>query len=207
MSQGIDSAISTNAAVASGLALIKGAPAGESTSATGLYALQDGIAQIVAAMGDAGSEGTLLYGTNAVASGLDGLSAGMGSAASGAASIAAANEALAQASPLVVLGIGTLADGASQFSEGAGALAAASPQLTEGLNTAATGTGQLIDGMRQFNDEGISQISEAFSGDTATLSSRINPLMKAGKEYNNFTGLASGTEGSVRFIYRTPAIG
>ena len=128
--------------------------------------------------------------------------------------MAAGNQQLADAAPTLVAGVTALDAGAQQLSTGAQTLDAGAQTLNEGAQTlnegtqtAAEGSMQLSDGLQQFYDQGISKIVDALGGDTGKVFSRISPLMDAGRDYNNFTGMADGYQGTVHFIYRTDSIG
>ena len=57
-----------------------------------------------------------------------------------------------------------------------------------------------------FNDQAVQKIVDAFSGNLGSLADKTKAIVQAGKSYNNFCGITSGTEGHVKFIYETDAI-
>ena len=61
-------------------------------------------------------------------------------------------------------------------------------------------------GMIQFNEEGIEKLVSVFDGDIDALLDKANELLDASKEYKNFSGIADGMDGSVKFIIETAAI-
>ncbi len=65
---------------------------------------------------------------------------------------------------------------------------------------------KLMDGMVQFDEEGIQKLLEAYNGDVKELLSKLEAVADAGKEYQTFTKVAEGTKGSVKFILRTEAV-
>ena len=101
-----------------------------------------------------------------------------------------------------------LASGASQLNSGAGT-------LSTGLNTLQSSTGALVSGVEpldsgegylkrcriQFNEEGIEKLVSVFDGDVDSLLDKANELLDASKEYKNFSGIADGMDGSVKFIF------
>ncbi len=99
----------------------------------------------------------------------------------------------------LLAGSKTLAGGTAQLSVGAS-------QLADGAQQAADGSVQLSDGLQQFNEQAVQKIVDAFSGNLGSLADKTKAIVQAGKNYNNFCGITSGTEGHVKFIYETDAI-
>lgn len=99
----------------------------------------------------------------------------------------------------LLAGSKTLAGGTAQLSDGAS-------QLADGAQQAADGSVQLSDGLQQFNEQAVQKIVDAFSGNLGSLADKTKAIVQAGKNYNNFCGITSGTEGHVKFIYETDAI-
>ncbi|WP_458863670.1 hypothetical protein [Acidaminobacterium chupaoyuni] len=110
-------------------------------------------------------------------------------------------------------GVGQLAGGASSLAKGAGTLNSGVAALQQGSNALVDGVGQLkdgamqlSDGMKKFNEEGIQKLVKAFDGDLKGLTDRLKALVDVSEEYQSFTGVADGMDGSVEFIYRTDSI-
>lgn len=99
----------------------------------------------------------------------------------------------------LLAGSKTLAGGTAQLSDGAS-------QLADGAQQAADGSVQLSDGLQQFNEQAVQKIVDAFSGNFGSLADKTKAIVQAGKNYNNFCGITSGTEGHVKFIYETDAV-
>ncbi len=99
----------------------------------------------------------------------------------------------------LLAGSKTLTGGTAQLSDGAS-------QLADGAQQAADGSVQLSDGLQQFNEQAVQKIVDAFSGNLGSLADKTKAIVQAGKNYNNFCGITSGTEGHVKFIYETDAI-
>lgn len=57
-----------------------------------------------------------------------------------------------------------------------------------------------------FNEQAVQKIVDAFSGNLGSLADKTKAIVQAGKSYNNFCGITSGTEGHVKFIYETDTI-
>ena len=112
-------------------------------------------------------------------------------------------------------GLGQLAAGSSQLVSGASQLNSGAGTLSTGLNTLQSSTGTLVSGveqldsgaaelnsgMIQFNEEGIEKLVSIFDGDVDSLLDKANELLDASKEYKNFSGIADGMDGSVKFIF------
>lgn len=96
-------------------------------------------------------------------------------------------------------GLSSLFSGLTKASDG-------SDTLTENLNTAEQGSATLSDGLRQFDEEGVQKLLDAYNDNLAGLSDRVQATVDAAKAYNNFTGKSSEISGSVKFIYETDAI-
>ena len=147
---------------------------------------------------DASSE-TLLGGANLLKGGLDTMTDKLQKAGDGAA-------ALSTGAKQVNGGAAALNVGAVQLDAGIGTLAANTPALASGAQQAADGSVQLSDGLQQFNEQAVQKIVDAFSGNLGSLADKTKAIVQAGKNYNNFCGITSGTEGHVKFIYETDAI-
>lgn len=117
----------------------------------------------------------------------------------GAAAMSAGTQELAQKVPELVNGVNALKDGAGQLQNGTGA-------IVEGVGTLGDGAHELADGIVTFNEEGISKIVNAYNGDIEPLMNRIQKVLDAGEEYQSYSGVADGVNGSVKFIYKTDAI-
>ena len=166
-------------------ATVKAATAGLSGALASDGSLQRGISLLQSGVGEMGTK--LGAGTNELLSGIGTLQKGADSLDSG---------------------LGTLTSGASQLNSGAGT-------LSTGLNTLQSSTGaqvsgveqldsgaaELNSGMIQFNEEGIEKLVSVFDGDIDALLDKANELLDASKEYKNFSGIADGMDGSVKFIF------
>lgn len=166
-------------------ATVKAATVGLSRALASDGSLQRGISLLQSGVGEMGTK--LGAGTNELLSGIGTLQKGADSLDSG---------------------LGTLTSGASQLNSGAGT-------LSTGLNTLQSSTGALVSGveqldsgatelnsgMIQFNEEGIEKLVSVFDGDIDALLDKANELLDASKEYKNFSGIADGMDGSVKFIF------
>ena len=85
-------------------------------------------------------------------------------------------------------------------------LGSASQPLQEGYGKIQDGVQELYDGLKEFNDEAIQEMARTGGYDLASLLSSIRQLRRNDGNYKTYSGLTSGTEGSVRFIYETAEI-
>lgn len=156
------------------------------TAKSGAQDAADGLDQYVDALtGTASTQSSVVTGLNSAVEGAQALNAGTGQLDTGLAALLAGSK--------------TLAGGTAQLSDGAS-------QLADGAQQAADGSVQLSDGLQQFNEQAVQKIVDAFSGNLGSLADKTKAIVQAGKNYNNFCGITSGTEGHVKFIYETDAI-
>ena len=162
-------------------ATVKAATAGLSGALASDGSLQRGISLLQSGVGEMGTK--LGAGTNELLSGIGTLQEGADSLNSG---------------------LGTLASGASQLNSGAGTLSTglnSTGALVSGVEQLDSGAAELNSGMIQFNEEGIEKLVSVFDGDVDSLLDKANELLDASKEYKNFSGIADGMDGSVKFIF------
>lgn len=107
-----------------------------------------------------------------------------------------------------------LKNGTAQLKEGAAALydgilhiKDGVPALTDGVTKLKDGAMQLSDGLEKLNEEGIKKIASLSEGEIKDIIVRMKATVDVSKDYRNFSGIADGTEGKVKFIYRTEEIG
>lgn len=132
-------------------------------------------------------------------SGLQDYTGGVGQAYAGSKDLASGADQLKG-------GAEELKGGAQQLYDGITALQDGSSALADGVSQLKDGGMQLSEGMKQFNEEGVQKITEAFQGDLSQLSARLKALRDVSQSYRNFSGIADGMPGSVKFIYKTASI-
>lgn len=166
-------------------ATVKAATVGLSRALASDGSLQRGISLLQSGVGEMGTK--LGAGTNELLSGIGTLQKGADSLDSG---------------------LGTLTSGASQLNSGAGTLStglntlqSSTGALVSGVEQLDSGAAELNSGMIQFNEEGIEKLVSVFDGDVDSLLDKANELLDASKEYKNFSGIADGMDGSVKFIF------
>lgn len=95
-------------------------------------------------------------------------------------------------------GLITYTQGVSSASAGAAQLNGSMPDLKDGVAA-------LEDGAQQLHD-GISKLTQMVGDDLDALLTRARALIQVAGESQNYSGIADGTDGQLRFIWRTDAI-
>ncbi|MBR5922551.1 MAG: hypothetical protein IKZ59_02025 [Clostridia bacterium] len=142
---------------------------------------------------------TSLDSYNAFYLGLLSYTGGVDSAADGAAQLAAGATALKA-------GTGKLKDGAVELYGGALQLKGGVPALADGVKQLTEGAGKLKGGLEQFDSDGIKKITDLLGNDIGGVLERLKATVQVSKNYRNFSGIADGASGKVKFIYRTEEI-
>lgn len=103
-------------------------------------------------------------------------------------------------------GMHELSIGAGKIEEGADTLVKSGTELKDGYGQIIDGGDALLSGMKAFDKDGIGKLSDLAGDDLTNVIRRLQAVQKADQAYTNFSGLADGTEGSVRFIIETEKI-
>ena len=75
--------------------------------------------------------------------------------------------------------------------------------LSVGTNKLDSGALQLANGVKTFNEQGISKINNLVNGDLRNIASRVEKMNELANEYNNYAGVQNGMAGEVKFIMIT----
>ena len=75
--------------------------------------------------------------------------------------------------------------------------------LSVGTNKLDSGALQLANGVKTFNEQGISKINNLVNGDLRNIASRVEKMNELANEYNNYAGIQNGMAGEVKFIMIT----
>jgi len=100
-------------------------------------------------------------------------------------------------------GLRSYTEGVADAASGAKTLERTMPQLISGITALRDGAMQLSDGLKKFNEEGIRKLSDALDGDLSEISERLRATGELAKQYKSYTGNSD----SVKFIYKTRAVG
>ena len=173
----------------------------------GAGALADGTqtAYLGAAALNSGAQ-ELKEGINELNSGAGELADGAGSLKDGAETLKNGTNELKDGTGQLVDGTNTLKDGAGTLKDGVITLKDGVLTLDEGMGTLDEGALALVDGMFEFDEEGISKLTDLFGDDVQDVVDRLQAVSDAGKEYNTFTRLPEDMNGSVKFIIKTDAV-
>lgn len=187
----------------------------------GLKALNTGAGQLKNGTSSAVSGAQELNsGANALKQGIDTLNDGAGRLEDGAGSLKDGVSQLNSGTEELKTGTAQLRDGTGQLVEGTGTLNDGAGRLKDGVNTLKDGVLELdegmgnldegalalVDGMFTFDEEGISRLTGLFGDDVQDVVDRLKAVSDAGKDYNTFTRLPEGMDGSVKFIIRTEGV-
>lgn len=103
-------------------------------------------------------------------------------------------------------GTQTLADQVPTLTAGIKALNDATVKIVDGVDELHDGSHKLADGIVEFDEDGISKIVNSYEGDIKPLTDRLQAVLDAGEDYQTFTSVADGVNGSVKFIYKLDSI-
>lgn len=157
-----------------------------------LAAAAAGKKTIVELQGSLDSYDTFYHGVLSYTGGVDQAATGAGSLEIGAADLKNGTETLKSGAAKLYSGILTVQDGM--------------PALVSGVTELRDGAMSLSDGMKQFNEEAIQKLVDLVDEDLSGLVTRLKATVDVSKNYTNFSGIADGVEGQVKFIYRTEEI-
>lgn len=208
LNQGINSLYDGSKQLQSGITTLASGTtqlsAGASALSDGADALNKGINGYTNAKGE---KVTGLYGgTKALAKGLKQLKTGLVTLDSKSATLAAGVIKLNEGAAKLDEGATKLTNSSKTLTSGSAKIVDAGKQLADGVDTLDEGANKLNEGMIEFNEEGIQKLTDAFDGDISSLLDRVNAVMDAGKDYNNFSGVADGKSSSVKFIIKTEGV-
>lgn len=131
----------------------------------------------------------------------------------GARALANGTQSLADAVPALTSGVAQLKNGSAELvsnnqklNDGVNALSDGTNAVIDGVDQLSDGAHQLADGIVTFNEEGIEKILNSYHGDIEPLMDRIQAVLDAGEDYQTYTDIADGVNGSIKFIYKTDAV-
>ena len=174
----------------------------------GAGALYTGAQQLAAGINGDGTSANpgLVNGAGTVSSGTKQLLDKVKGTADDTQSLASGSQSLSEGAEQLTAGQTELNEGAKSLAAGMAQLESSTGKLVSGVNTLDLGAMKLHKGMSQFYDEGISKIVELYNSDIKGITQNFDTLVSAGKQYDIFTEKVTGTESSVKFIYRTSII-
>ena len=225
LSTGADAAAAGSAQVAQGAAdLATGAgtlKTGAADLATGAGTLKKGTSDLATeatkltkGAGDlatgagkvADGASTLHKGASDLSDGLNTLDGGIGQLKEKAGSLSTGADQLKSGTDQLATGASTLVSNNQKLNDGAGTLSDGTDAIIDGVGELSDGAHKLADGITEFSEDGIDEIINSYNGDIEPLVDRIQAVLDAGADYQTYTDIADGVNGSVKFIIKTDAV-
>ena len=180
---------------------------GASDLATGATKLKKGAGDLATGAGKvADGASTLHKGASDLSDGLNTLDGGIGQLKEKAGSLATGAEQLKSGTDQLASGASTLVSNNEKLNDGAGTLSDGTDAIIDGVGELSDGAHKLADGITEFSEEGIDEIINSYNGDIEPLVDRIQAVLDAGADYQTYTDIADGVNGSVKFIIKTDAV-
>ena len=134
------------------------------------------------------------------------LNSGISQLQDGLDQLASGSAELARGADTYVKAVGQVSQGADALAEGSAQLDDASADMYEGLAELHDGAVELRDGVQEFSDKSSDDLSDDFGTGLRNVVRRLKAVQQAGKNYQTFSGLPTGSTGSVKFIVETAEI-
>ena len=180
---------------------------GASDLATGAGTLKKGASDLATGAGQVVDGATTLHkGASDLSDGLNTLDGGIGQLKEKAGSLATGAEQLKSGTDQLASGASTLVSNNDKLNDGAGTLSDGTSAIIDGVGELSDGAHKLADGITEFSEEGIDEIINSYNGDIEPLVDRIQAVLDAGADYQTYTDIADGVNGSVKFIIKTDAV-
>lgn len=201
---GVDQTVASMSALGQGVGQLK---AGATSLQTGIYTYTAGVDQaaagvttLTAGVGQLkGQLPALTDGVGKLVAGADTLAVGAGKINTGAGQLADGTETLAAGSNTLADGITKLFGGTKELNDGA-------IKLADGVMELYDGTNKLRDGVFEFDEKGISKLTNLLDNDIEKYYDRLVAVRDFSKEYTSFAGASDDVETTVKFIYKTEAV-
>ena len=180
---------------------------GASDLATGATKLKKGAGDLAPGAGKvADGASTLHKGASDLSDGLNTLDGGIGQLKEKAGSLSTGADQLKSGTDQLATGASTLVSNNQKLNDGAGTLSDGTDAIIDGVGELSDGAHQLADGITEFSEDGIDEIINSYNGDIEPLVDRIQAVLDAGADYQTYTDIADGVNGSVKFIIKTDAV-
>lgn len=147
-----------------------------------------------------------LQDVRAFVAGLETYTDGVQSAYTGSTQLVAGLTALTSGADTLNAGIQKVNTGAESLSSGAKTLKDGTQTLSDGATQLSDGAKTLYDGLVQYNEEGISKLTQNSALDNLQTASKLIQEMQNDEPYNSYSGISDGTEGTVKFIYKISSV-
>ncbi|MCR5418021.1 MAG: hypothetical protein K6E84_03820 [Lachnospiraceae bacterium] len=156
---------------------------------------------------------TLEDNTPALKKGAGKLAKGLGALNNGMKTLKKSGDQLANGATQLDEGVSKLWKGTSLLDQNSAKLKSGSSQLldagvkfSDGITTLKDGTNAIYDGILQLDEKGVGKLEGVLDGDLKTLIGRVDAVKDAGRSYHNFSGIADGKSGNVKFIIKTEGV-
>ena len=149
---------------------------------------------------------TLHKGASDLSDGLNTLDGGIGQLKEKAGSLSTGADQLKSGTDQLASGASTLVSNNEKLNDGAGTLSDGTDAIIDGVGELSDGAHKLADGITEFSEDGIDEIINSYNGDIEPLVDRIQAVLDAGADYQTYTDIADGVNGSVKFIIKTDAV-
>lgn len=180
---------------------------GASDLATGATKLKKGAGDLATGAGQVADGATTLHkGASDLSDGLNTLDGGIGQLKEKAGSLSTGAEQLKSGTDQLASGASTLVSNNEKLNDGAGTLSDGTDAIIDGVGELSDGAHKLADGITEFSEDGIDEIINSYNGDIEPLVDRIQAVLDAGADYQTYTDIADGVNGSVKFIIKTDAV-
>lgn len=180
---------------------------GASDLATGATKLKKGAGDLATGAGKvADGASTLHKGASDLSDGLNTLDGGIGELKEKAGSLSTGADQLKSGTDQLASGASTLVSNNEKLNDGAGTLSDGTDAIIDGVGELSDGAHKLADGITEFSEDGIDEIINSYNGDIEPLVDRIQAVLDAGADYQTYTDIADGVNGSVKFIIKTDAV-
>ncbi len=73
-------------------------------------------------------------------------------------------------------------------------------EMLKGVDKLLDGADKLNGGMKKFDSDGIQQLNNVVNGKLKSTSNKAQRLIKLADDYNNFSGIADGADGTTKFV-------
>ena len=126
--------------------------------------------------------------------------------APGTSELYSGTESLKQGSSTLKSGSAQIKNGVQTLSNSGAELDQARTMLVDGTAELTEGSNELNEGTEKFDKEGISKIADFVNSNVRDLQEKFQKMQELANEYNNFSGIDDGCEGSVKFIMMSDKI-
>ncbi len=146
------------------------------------------------------------YGVDSAKSGVDQLNTGSQQLSKGAGDLKTGTKTLKKGTNDLKKGTSKLAKGTITLADGVKKLANGSDALVGGVKQLKDGSLTLTTGLKTYKKQGVDVLVKAVNGDVKGLVCRLKAISKVSSNYKSFSGIGSGMDGKVDFIYKTDSI-